>query len=68
MRRRWADEVEQITGIQVHLSQHTGILMIPHLPTHDLARILEAFAEAAGSVDDRLFTWSPARLWHELHV
>jgi hypothetical protein len=67
-RRRWAREVEETTGIAVLLTQHAGILMTPHLPSHDLARIHEDFADSAGSRDDRLFAWSPARGWQELHV
>jgi hypothetical protein len=67
-RRRWAREAEEVTGVPVHLSQHAGILMTPHLPSHDLARILEDFADTAGSMDDQLFAWSPARGWHKLHV
>jgi Domain of unknown function (DUF5615) len=66
-RRHWAREVEQVTGRPVDLSHHAGILITPHLPNHDLARILEEFEDSVGSIDDRLFAWSPARRWHELH-
>ena len=65
-RRRWTSEVERVTGSPAYLSRHAGILIILHLPSHDLARVLEEFAKAAGAMDDRLFMWSKARHWHEL--
>ena len=48
--------------------RHAGILISPHMKERDLARILEEFEESAGWMSDRLFAWSPTRLWHELHV
>lgn len=66
-RRRWAAEVVQMTRNPVHLSQHAGILIAPHLPDRDLARILEEFATSNEPLADRLFSWRPARGWHELH-
>lgn len=65
-RSRWAIEVEQVVGSRVNLSQHSGILITPHLPNHDLARILEEFEHTAASIDDRLFAWTQLRGWHEL--
>ncbi len=64
-RRRWSAEVVQLTGSSVHLSQHAGILITPHLPDRDLARILEEFADTDEPMTDRLFSWLPARGWHE---
>lgn len=65
-RGRWAAEVVQKTGRHVQLSQHAGILITPHIPDRDLARILEAFADADEPLTDRLFSWRPAKGWHEL--
>ena len=65
-RRRWADEVAGTLGIPVALSQHAGILIVPHLPIQALARILEDLADAAGSTEDRLFAWDASQHWHEL--
>jgi hypothetical protein len=65
-RGRWMTEIEQVTGSAVYLSQHAGILITPHLPNHDPARILEEFEDSAGSMDDRVFAWSRTRLWREL--
>jgi hypothetical protein len=66
-RRRWAAEVVKMTGSPVHLSQHAGILIAPHLPDRELASILEEFAATDEPMADRLFSWLPARGWHELH-
>ncbi|MGH2615466.1 MAG: DUF5615 family PIN-like protein [Thermomicrobiales bacterium] len=65
-RWRWAAEVEHVTGRPVHLSQHAGILITPHLPNHELARILEEFADAAEPMADRLFSWTQVGGWHEV--
>ena len=67
-RGRWAAEVVQLTGSPVHLSQHAGILITPHLGDYELARIVEEFAETNVPLADRLFSWLPAGGWHELHV
>jgi hypothetical protein len=66
-RRRWGGEVERIFSRRLELSQHAGILIVPVLPNYDLARLLEEFADTAGSMNDRLFAWNQARGWHELH-
>lgn len=65
-RGRWAAEVRQLTGFPVRLSQHAGILITPHLPERDLARLLEEFADTDEPLADRLFSWLPARGWQEL--
>jgi hypothetical protein len=65
-RRRWSREVEQVFGRPVHLSQHAGILILPHRPIQDLASMLETFEDSAESLEDRLFAWTPRRQWHEL--
>ena len=65
-RRRWSDEVAQAIGMPVALSQHAGILIVPHLPIRALARILEPFADSSGSIADRLFAWAASQGWHEL--
>ena len=65
-RRRWSSEVEQDLGASLVLSRHAGILIVPHLASHDLAHILMQFMDAAEAIADRLFAWSPARGWHEL--
>lgn len=67
-RRRWTAEVVQMTGSPVHLSQHSGILIAPHLGDHDLARILEEFARTNEPLADRLFVWSRGREWEEVHA
>lgn len=66
MRRLWGTEAERATGMPVTLSRHAGILIVPHLPERDLARILEEFEATAGTIDDRLFMWTRLRRWHEL--
>jgi hypothetical protein len=48
------------------LSQHAGILIAPHLPDRDLARILEEFVQADEPMVDRLFSWLPVSGWQEL--
>ena len=65
-RRRWEGEARRITGIPLSLSRYAGILIVPHLPTHDLARIVEEFKDAAEAMDDRLFAWNLTRGWHEI--
>ena len=65
-RGRWTAEIVQLTGSPVHLSQHAGILITPHLPDRDLARILEEFADSNVPLTDRLFSWLPVLGWHEL--
>lgn len=65
-RRRWASEVEQLTGSPVFLSQHAGILITPPLRVHELAPILEEFAGTVEVMNDRLFAWHPVRRWHEV--
>ena len=65
-RGRWAAEVARAVGTPVGLSSHAGILIVPQLPNHDLARIIEAFADANDSIPDRLFAWSAAQGWYEL--
>lgn len=67
-RLRWTREAQEATGSTVFLSQHAGILFTPHLPTHDLARILEEFVDAAETMGDRLFRWRPGEGWNEMHV
>ena len=67
-RRRWTREIVQETGVNVSLSAHAGILVVPHLPNHALARIIEPFADAHDSIDDRLFSWNEQRGWHEINV
>jgi hypothetical protein len=64
-RRRWAHEVTAATGIDVPLSGHAGILVLPHLPNDDLARIVGSFADATDQIDDRLFAWTQAGGWLE---
>lgn len=66
-RQVWESEVEQITGRFVSFSQHAGILITPHLPNRDLARILEDLADTAGPLEDRLFVWNRFQLWYEVH-
>jgi hypothetical protein len=66
-RRRWSNELEQAIDRHVFFSQHAGILILPHRPIHDLARMLEEFEASAGSLENRLFAWNPRRQWHELH-
>jgi hypothetical protein len=65
-RRRWTAEVVQAIGVQVTLSGHAGILLVPQLPNLNLARIIEPFADANASLPDRLFAWNAAKGWHEL--
>jgi predicted nuclease of predicted toxin-antitoxin system len=60
-RRRWSIEIEEAMTRPVHLSQHSGILIAPHGNVHDLARIIEQFADFAESMDDRLFNWTHGR-------
>lgn len=64
-RRRWSSEVEQIVGTPVSLSQHAGILMVRPIQIHELAKVIEEFADSAASMDDRLLAWNAARRWHE---
>lgn len=64
-RRHWASEAELVIGSPVSLSRHAGILITPHLPIYDLARILGEFEDVAGSMDDRLFAWNAAGGWPE---
>jgi hypothetical protein len=66
-RRRWTLEIEESIGQRLHLSQHAGVLIVPHGYVHDLAQIIEEFVDSAGAMEDRLFTWDRARGWHELH-
>ncbi len=65
-RRRWAVEAVRASGVPVALSGHSSILIVPHLPVHALADIVEPFADAYDSIDDRLFSWSDERGWHEI--
>ncbi len=65
-RLRWSIEVEQATGVQVSLSQHAGILILPQIDVRELVPILEAFADDQASITDRLFVWSRGRQWEEL--
>lgn len=64
-RRRWEREAQRVTGVPLSLSRHAGILIVPHLPNHQLARLIEEFEDAAAAMDDRLFAWNPAKGWHE---
>lgn len=68
LRRRWAVEIELVTGHPVVLSRHAGILIAPQIPRLHLVRILHEFAHSAGAMDDRLFAWYPATGWQEIHV
>jgi hypothetical protein len=45
----------------------SGILIVPHRPIDDLARILQEFEDTAASMEDRLFAWNSVGGWHELH-
>lgn len=65
-RRRWSAEVLHQTGTEVILSGHAGILIVPSLPVHDLAHIIESFADANVSIGDGLFAWTALRGWHEI--
>jgi hypothetical protein len=65
-RRRWTAEVVQASGLPIVLSGHAGILIVPQVPNHDLARLIEPFADANDSIPDRLFAWDRAKGWHEL--
>jgi hypothetical protein len=65
-RLRWSIEVEQATGVQVSLSQHSGILILPQSDVRELVPILEAFEDDQDSITDRLFVWSRGRQWEEL--
>ena len=65
-RDRWAAEIMHLTGSSVHLSQHAGILIAPHLPDRDLARILEEFVQADEPMVDRLFSWLRVSGWQEM--
>ncbi len=65
-RERWENEVARLTGVHLPLSRHAGILIVPPLPIHDLARILEPFDDTSDSLDDRLFAWNRSRGWHEV--
>jgi hypothetical protein len=67
-RRRWTEEVVRATGLPIALSGHAGILIVPLLPNHALARIIEPFVDTHDSIPDRLFAWSTAKGWHELIV
>jgi hypothetical protein len=67
-RGRWAAEVRERTGIAVVLSRHAGILIVPPAPAYELAALIEAFAETAGPLADRLFSWTRSRGWHEIHI
>jgi hypothetical protein len=65
-RRRWMAEAETAKGLPVPLSRHVGIVIVPHLPNHELVRILSDFASTAEAVDDKLFTWSQEQGWEEV--
>ena len=65
-RNRWTAEVVQATGVPIALSGHAGILIVPQLPNHNLARIVETFADANDSIPDSLFAWSSGKGWHEI--
>lgn len=65
-RRRWSAEVLHQTGIEIILSGHAGILIVPSLPVSDLAQIIEPFADGNVSIDDALFAWTASRGWHEI--
>lgn len=64
-RGRWRLEIVAATGVEVALSGHAGIIVVPHLPNYDLAQIIQPFAEAADQIDDRLFAWTNADGWLE---
>ncbi len=64
--RRWETEVVQATGVDVAISDHAGILIVPQYGNHDLGRIIEPFADAHDAIDDRLFAWTAARGWYEV--
>ncbi len=65
-RWRWENEVARVTGRAMGLSRHAGIVIVPPLSTHDLARILAEFDDSPRAMDDRLFAWNSARGWHEV--
>jgi len=65
-RGRWAVEVEQTTGGSTTLTQHAGILIVPHMRNQELARIIEEFDDAAHPTMDRLFAWRRGAGWFEI--
>lgn len=67
-RWRWSIEVEQATGVQVSLSRHAGILILPQIDVRELVPILEEFEHDRNSIADRLFAWSRGRRWQEVRV
>lgn len=45
--------------------RHHGILVVPHLPTPDLVRILDEFVRPLDTIDNRMFIYDRHRGWSE---
>jgi hypothetical protein len=45
--------------------RHHGVLVVPHLPVPQLARLIDEFVRNRDNIDNRLFIWDRQRGWSE---